>query len=282
MYNTIILTGVPRSGSSLSCSLLNNYENTIALLEPMPVFDSNPEKGNIQACKDIVDFEFKCREDILYYGLMQTRSNNGKELTNTFLDSLENNNLRKAIINNTKINIKAGIKKDFTLAIKHTAFFTAILEDLNNFFECYATIRNPLSVLASWSTIDVPVNKGHIPAAERYDAKLKQKLMNTDSVLNRQIIILDWFFDKYKMNLDNEHIIKYEDVITDNENIFNSLSYNGKLDKKSNKLANKNINSQYSNVDIDNIYNVLINSEGAYWDFYSKEEVDSIYMKLKK
>jgi len=33
MYRTVLLTGIPRSGSTLSCSILNNYTNTVALLE---------------------------------------------------------------------------------------------------------------------------------------------------------------------------------------------------------------------------------------------------------
>ena len=277
MYKSIILTGVPRSGSSLACSLLNNFNNTIALLEPMPVFDSIPEHGNIAACKDVMDFMFECRREILYEAKMQTSHSDGKATSNTFIDNTFSSGLRKSIIINSKIPVDTDIQPGFSLAIKHTAFFRAILADLKNFFECYATIRNPLSILASWNTIDAPINRGHIPAGERYDSELAQILSQTEEVLERQMIILEWFFTGFKSLLDDDHIIKYEDMIETNGNIFAPLSYDQSLKKPEIKLYNRNTNSQYSHLDLEKLYNRLINSDGSYWYYYSKTDVQQIY-----
>ena len=280
LYKNIILTGVPRSGSSLVCSLLSRFDNTLALLEPMPVFEADPAKSNVAACRYVMDFIFGCRHEILYKGKVQTSHYCGKEGTNTFEDS-DAGSLRSAIIKNSKVAIDCLLEKDFTLAIKHTAFFRAILKDLVNFFDCYATIRNPLSILASWQTIRAPINQGHAPAGERFDRELAQKLRVTPSVLSRQLILLNWFFQGFWLYLDNEQILKYEDIISSNGNRLAPLSYSGKEKADFEPLLNRNVNSQYLQVDIDTLYNTLMNSDGAYWHYYTREDVDRVYESMK-
>lgn len=275
MYKNIILTGVPRSGSSLSCSLLNSYDNTLALLEPMKVFESDPKYGSIQACRDVDDFFFESRKKVLYESKVISGTINGEIATNTF-ESKKNTALRKAVIKNSELILDRTLSKDFTLILKHPAFFTAILKDLTNFFECYATIRNPLSILASWQTIDVPINRGHIPAAERFDQKLKQKLESTEDRLDRQLIILDWFFSRYEIYLPSKNIIYYEEIISTNGEVFSPLSFNGKREDRV-KLENKNTNSQYADVDIELLYSKLIASNGSYWNFYKQKDIDIIF-----
>jgi len=280
MYNTIILTGVPRSGSSLACNILNNFKNTIALLEPMKVFDSDPKNGNIGACKDIVNFVFEGRRKVLYEFKVVTGVVDGKIASNTFEETTLNT-LRKAIIKNGEIKISREIKPDFHLLLKHPAFFTAILEDLVNFFPCYATIRNPLSILLSWATLDVPVNQGHIPAGERFDQKLQNKLLDIPNVLDRQIVILNWFFEKFDTYLPQENILKYEDTIEQNGLNFKELSYSGILENAIGELKSQNSNSLYKDVDIDLIYNKLLNNSGIFWKYYTVEDINEVYEDLK-
>jgi len=284
VYRTIILTGIPRSGTSLACNLLNKYENTIALLEPMKVFESDPMKGNLAACKDIVDFVFKSRTDILYKSKITTGQINGKIGDNTFEQKTDaTNTLRKAIVKNGELTIEQDVEKDFNLILKHPAFFTVLLDDIQNFFECYAMIRNPLSMLASWNTIDVPINRGRIPAAERYDESLSNMLDSIPDRIDRQIYILNWFFKKYKDCLDNLHIIKYENLIEDNGLSLSELSYNHKIKSGHSiqKLQSKNINHQYQDVNVTLLYNKLISDRfGAYLEFYTISEIDEVYEQM--
>lgn len=280
MYKTIILTGIPRSGSSLSCNILNNFQNTMALLEPMKVFESDPQNGNIGACKDIVDFVFESRRQILYESKVVTGIVDGKIASNTFEEETLHR-LRKAIVKNGEMNISKEIKSDFHLLLKHPAFFTAILEDLVNFFPCYATIRNPLSILLSWATLDVPVNQGHIPAAERFDHQLEKKLLEISNILDRQIVILNWFFEKFDTHLPQENILKYEDTIKQNGLNFKELSYNGILENDIGELENRNTNTLYKHVDIDLLYNKLLQSSGMFWKYYTLEDIQNVYEKIK-
>ena len=74
-------------------------------------------------------------------------------------------------------------------------------------------MRNPLSVLASWQTVDLPVHRGRIPAGEELDRDLHRVLEREPEVLGRQLIVLDWFFGRFHAHLNHQDIIRYEDVV---------------------------------------------------------------------
>ena len=59
------------------------------------------------------------------------------------------------------------------LILKRPALFIALLPVLAQRFPCYAIVRNPLSVLASWNNVDHRVRKGHSRGAEPYDEVLR-------------------------------------------------------------------------------------------------------------
>ena len=62
--NTVLLTGIPRSGTTLCCHLLNQQDNAVALHEPLPpkIFDSISKTG---ALKSIRQFAYSARQEVL-------------------------------------------------------------------------------------------------------------------------------------------------------------------------------------------------------------------------
>ena len=90
-----------------------------------------------------------------------------------------------------EIAIVKSLSARFTLLIKHNALFAALLPWLPPSFSCVALVRNPLAVLASWQTVDLPVHQGRIPAGEQFDHHLHRTLEREPGVLQRQIVILD-------------------------------------------------------------------------------------------
>lgn len=280
MYNTILLTGIPRSGSTLSCKILNHYENTLALLEPMNPNHIDADEGKYEAVLNIAKFGFDSRKKVLDTGFVLTRHKQKVMLSN-FMSNSSEIKLRESIVDLGEVKIDKILNNDFTLIIKQNAFFTSILDELIFYFPSYSIIRNPLAVLASWSTVDLPIHRGHIPAGEKFDELLKETLNITETVLDRQIIILNWFFEKFDDYIPKDNIIKYEDIIDSNGNIFSDLSYNGKLEVELDILENKNWNPLYKNVDIDRLYIKLLNSTGIFWKYYSYDEITSVYKEMK-
>lgn len=280
MNKIVILTGLPRSGSSLSCNILNNYENTLALLEPMDTFP-DAEKGKENACTEILEFVLKCRTDVLQRSEVYCRHMNGVIPTNP-IDDIASGELRKSVVKPGYLKLNRKFDKNFRLVIKQNAFFTAVLDEIVKLFPCYGIIRNPLSVLASWNTVQLPVNRGHIPMGEKFDLDLYHNLLEISGVLDRQIFILNWFFERFDRYLIPENILKYEDIIDLNGGIFSSLSYNGKLESQINELTSRNTNSLYMDVGIDVLYNRLLESDGMIWKYYDKSDVNSVYHKMNE
>ena len=281
MYKTILLTGIPRSGSTLSCNILNHYSNTLALLEPMNPSSIDANKGKYDASLKISEFAFESRKNILENRMVLSRHNKGVIPSNPISENATKK-LRKQIVKLGNIHIDKNFTNDFTLIIKQNAFFTSILDELIKFFSCYGIIRNPLAVLASWSTVNLPINNGHIPAGEKFDDELFELLAQIECRLDRQIIILNWFFEKFDTFLPKNNIIKYEDIIEQNGHNFERLSFNMHLDKELDDLENKNGNKLYENVDIDKLYNKLLSSKGTFWKYYSKDEITAVYQQIKE
>ena len=121
--------------------------------------------------------------------------------------------LRKRVVSKGEIIIDKELSPDFTLVVKHCGSFTATLDRLVPRFPVYAIVRNPLSMLASWATVEFAVQRGRVPVAEGLDRELKAKLASIDDVLDRQIHILTWFHDRIRRYLPDEAIIRYESIV---------------------------------------------------------------------
>lgn len=60
-------------------------------------------------------------------------------------------------------------------------------------------------------TVDLPVNKGRLPAGEKFDKHLAELHSKESSVIERQITIYSWFVSRYQSA--GLTTIRYEDII---------------------------------------------------------------------
>jgi len=109
--------------------------------------------------------------------------------------------------------VSKPLSQDFSLVIKHNAAFTALLPELAQRFECYCLVRNPLAVLASWNSVNLPVSTGRLPAGEHFDQALSRRLDAEPDLLERQLHLLDWLFGRFAAHLPAERILRYEDIV---------------------------------------------------------------------
>jgi hypothetical protein len=98
--------------------------------------------------------------------------------------------LRPNLDSLAEIRIDKELGGDFVIVIKYPAGFTAVMGTLSRQFRCYAVIRNPLAILASWSTIATPQEQGHAPVAEELDEQLKTQLASKVDKIERQLDLL--------------------------------------------------------------------------------------------
>jgi hypothetical protein len=112
----------------------------------------------------------------------------------------------------TRSNIKKP-SSQFTLAVKDPAGFTALLPRLADRFTCFAIVRNPAAVLASWRSVDLALAEGHAHLAESLRPDLRSDLAAAPRRTARLATLLSWWFRQYRECLAPSHILRYEDII---------------------------------------------------------------------
>ena len=152
--NNIILTGIPRSGTTLACLLLSQIPNVVALNEPMK---TGAYRSYQEALDAVPEYFEMTRKSILSKGTAIARVKGGEMTDNHFSND---KNARKNLLRKEEVLIEKDLKPDFKLAIKHNALFTILLDDLQKNFSVFAIIRNPISILGSWNSVNIPVSKG--------------------------------------------------------------------------------------------------------------------------
>ncbi|MDJ0879792.1 MAG: hypothetical protein QNI86_14335 [Halieaceae bacterium] len=168
--------------------------------------------------------------------------------------------------------VAVSAQPGFRLLIKQNALFTAVLHRLAEEFECLALIRNPLEVLASWQTVDLPVNRGRLPVGERYAPGLAAALDAEASAVPRQLLILDWFYARYRDHLPPERIVRFEDVASAGAAAFSTIF--GDTQATAEPLASRPLAQRYPGVDLGALMQALQSGPGAWRDFYTEADCE--------
>ena len=274
-----LLTGLPRSGTTLSCRLFNVLPDTVALVEPMNVGNLAKLSARSTMMAAIEQFVIRQRMSLITDGVAVSRHVGGTVTDNLFAPGRGRNGLRRFHASHGAISFGKPLSREFTLIIKHPAVFTALLSDLVTRFRCYAVIRNPLAVLASWNSTDMPVRDGHAPAAEQHDPDLKRALEMIHDRFDRQLYLLSWYLGQYQQYLPTDHIIRYEDVVDSGGRALAVVTPSAALLNE--PLTNLNRNSVYEWETISLLAQKLLTTEGNYWDFYSPDEIQKL-MELSR
>lgn len=207
MGRDLILTGLPRSGTTLACRLLGACADTVALAEPMDVEAIPAAPG--QAVEHVLGWFEQTRRDILATGVAPSKVGPGGLVDNPFSSG---DGPRTLLVREGTLSVHPTLTPDFTLVVKHNAAFTALLPELARRLETVAIVRHPLATLASWASLSLPVSRGRLPAGEHLDPVLALHLDQEPDLLRRQLRILAWFFERYQ-GLPPGNVVRYEDVM---------------------------------------------------------------------
>ena len=274
MPRTWLLSGVPRAGTSLCCRLAGGLPDTVALSEPIRRKAYGGMETPRGACERIGDFAGEARARILAERRASSVQVDGRLDDNRSASRRADAGLRKLRSEWGEIAIDKPLSAHFTLLVKHNALFAALLPRLTESFPCLALVRNPLSVLASWQTVDLPVHRGRIPAGEELDPDLHRALEEEPDVLARQLVVLDWFFGRFHAHLDPENIIRYEDVVeSGGMALFRRL---GHSDARPAELRSRNDSALYHGVMIETLLTALLDRGGHWTGFYGREDFERV------
>jgi len=267
----IILTGLPRSGTTLACSLLGQLPEVVALHEPMKPMKISDLSGP-EFVDRVIEFFDAMRQQIKTEGTAVSKSQEGRVPRNPLGDRVIDGQRVKNVDGNI-IAVGNVTTQRFDLCMKHPAMFTARLPVLAEVFDCYAIVRNPLSVLLSWSDSGMAHGDGHSPAAESHDPELAALLRKLPDVLDRQIALVDYMFARYRDILP-DRTIRYEDVISTGGAALSAVLPAAKsLDEE---LSSRNHRLVEKNPDTLRIARRLLEDAEACWFFYDRSDVLSM------
>ena len=275
----VLITGTPRSGTTLLCSLLNKLPDTVALHEPMNVWDF-PNCPDASAVADVIDrFCADTRKSLLGTGVAVSKHVGGLIPDNVAADQVNRSGTRLRHTEHGPVRIDKPLSERFALAIKHPVAFTALLGTLSARFDCLAIVRNPLSMLASWNSLAwLNVKNGHAPIGEKLDPELRQTLADEPDVFERQIQIVEWFYNRFRKFLPDAAVLKYEDVIASHgQNLQTFFPHAAQLNEN---LVSKNINKFYDKALMQQLGERLLKRGGVIWEFYSKADVEKLLQQV--
>ena len=296
----IVLTGPGRSGTTLTCFLLNKLPDTVALSEPIaPGRYANRMPDYERVADGIEEYYRDMRKMALRQGLVISKHVGGMVPDNS---KGMKDGVRQRIADKGQISVGKDLQPDFYLAIKQPGMFTALLPTLVKRFPCFAIVRNPLAIMLSTSTLQKPGNKRRKgrsvnngsqqsnnkrrrsrSAKVTYDPKFGERLGESRKAgadkIDQRLMRLHYTFERYQESLPGSHIIRYEDICSSRGKALEVIvPAAGGLDEP---LENKNLNPLYPRDKAFRFGEKLLESEGAYWNFYSREDVEEIINGLK-
>lgn len=277
--NTLLLTGLPRAGTTLCCHILNAYPNVLALHEPMTPSDFDPALGRTAAVAQIVNFAQQTRTSAQRDGVVVSRQKDGKVPENPVAQAVGEGGLRPMDVSLGQIDVRHQLQdENFTLVIKHNALFTALLPELKESLPVYGIVRNPLAVLASWNQVDLPVNQGHIPAGEMFDPVLKAQLAQINDRLQRQLHILEWFCRRYADHLGGR-VLRYEDFVANPNKVGDMLQLPTHCHAKDNQRSSRNAGYDLAQMEV--FYQQLRGFGDALRQFYPLVQLDELMDSIR-
>ena len=273
----LALTGVPRGGTTLCCQLLGRMQGVVALFEPMDVAALPPARD--AALEEVAAFYAQQRDSLGADGTCWSQQVGGQVPDNPFSSQRGADGQRRREAERGRIRLDAPPEAGFTLAIKHNAAFTALLPELAERFETCAVVRNPLAVLASWHSLDLPVSRGRLPAGEHLDPALAAQLEAEPDCVTRQLIILDWIFGRFERHLPAARVLGYEAVVASGGRAL-AQAYGG-LDAGVQPLQERNASRLYPLQVCEPLAERLLADQGAWRSRYGDDDIRLLLQRMR-
>lgn len=265
-----VFSGIPRAGTSMTCRLLADMDDVVALSEPLQL-DEFDNAGSSESAVDLIARRFDdIRAGIVAGGRAPTLQEAGQLGDQRVEREAASSGLRRPLARPGSVSVDKPLGEQFDLVIKQNALFAALLPLLVARFQCFALIRNPVAVLASWQTVDLPVNRGRVPGAERYDEGLAARLDVEQDRFQRQLIILDWFFMQFRAHLPPGRIVRYESIIDSGGKVLADLL--GVSHAFGQRLERYRLKERFPGLPLDTLCERILTYDGAWHTCYSEVE----------
>lgn len=205
----IVITGIPRSGTSLLSSILDNNKNCICFNETFP------SKWNTK----MLPYHFKKTRNKIIKG--KKVINRVEEKGRITSDTQKNKYSKQYISYNPKLDEKLIIASKRTIP-----YIEQLNRIINSGYKVIALIRNPYATLNSWERLDQPnvpvcgVDENNLHPMWK---KTKIKFSSAKS-LERKAQAWNYLASKLLTHKSQIKIIKYEELVQNKDEVLDDIS----------------------------------------------------------
>ena len=296
----VVIAGIPRSGSTLACHLLNRFPDAVALHEPFSLSGLRRWPGlpfgSERALLGVEGFFAAARASLRERGEVISKHADGvipdnpigeggrgaaslRTLVRRALRRLGGGRvLRRGRVVRGLVRVGKPLSDDFLLCVKHPSIFTGLLPHLMDHYPCFATVRNPVAVLGSWNSIEFAVSDGRSRAAERLDPSLRRQLDRCATRGERQLRLLEWYFERIASWLPPARILRYEDVVATGGTLLARIA--GTTAPVHRPLESRNRSSDYDAALVLELGERLLSAPGAWSAFYPLESLERLLAEI--
>lgn len=285
MSKDFLITGIPRSGTSFVCSLINRLPDVVALNETMNMKTLLLAPDTAAKVATLKTYFTHVRDVILTRHMMPQHELSGID-DNMFLTNRSSGRKSAKVGKVALVELGRELSPNFSLGLKNLNVFALHLPEIEGHFDCWALVRNPLATLASWHTIDNPVRRGFIMGAKVLGLPLADTLANIKDDRSRRLALLDWYYRRFTEVLGLDRIKRYEDIVSTNggrlADLFHSASTLPNLAEA--PLENRNHNPLYGDAvgAIVDAEALLEDRHHTCWRVYQRSEVRALLSEYKR
>ena len=207
MSHDLVITGIPRSGTSYVCALLNGIENTVLVNEPVEALQYLHNGSS----HTLAEYYVRTRESILKGIPIQNKIVDGK-----FIEDTNDNDVRCDYVPEVK-------DASFVFGSKNTFVYLVGLEKIRKQLPdavILACVRHPYDVIASWKRVSFPHLKNANPmffvdyASDQESRKLV-RIGGIRDIETRYALLWDYLVQCIIRGIDHLVLLKYEEFVID-------------------------------------------------------------------
>lgn len=210
-----LVTGIPRSGTTLLGHLISQLQNCHCLSEPDAVDQAARQASSSVAfghwLKNYLD---ATRNALLQQGQVTDRiSTDGAALTNYFDRSQAGAMQVRFTVAARAVHISQP--EHFVLAVKQNAPLLAPLPALAGqaHWQIWAIMRHPVATLLSWRSLQLPVSQGRLPAGENLWPELAEHGRSGEPLLVRLAQLYELLLQRLWQQRQHLHWLSYETLL---------------------------------------------------------------------
>jgi len=216
----IIITGLPRSGTSYLCRLLHTVKDCVVINEPKALFKRLADEYPQQ----IKELHNELRQNIINNQPIENKLHNGQVIEDT------------KIINQYELYHPNVSSDNFTICTKNTLGYMARLPQLQTILPhalFIACIRHPLDTIVSWkstfphlehATVDkFPTGNLYDPFLSSWQKQTLETIYQEENLFKKRALLWNYLAEWLFKHKESVHILPYENTVKNPVEMLNTV-----------------------------------------------------------